>query len=187
MFAGGDVGGILVQKLAFAHPEGYLGLVIFNTPILGTMLHLIHHDEEQQRLSKYSLKYINHEPGDAYALDYVVRTIPDPQYRATIKKYLQESPEWGMFYFFRKNFPGPPYGQDVDTTMLHYQMPCIVIWGMNEPYFSDKILDGFYKWFNQSVRVVTLPNAGHWLWREDPAKVNAELRSWLCALQNGRL
>jgi pimeloyl-ACP methyl ester carboxylesterase len=187
VFAGGDVGGILVQKLAFLHPERFSGLVIFNTPILGTMMHLIHHDREQQELSKYSLKYITHNPGEPYDIDFVVRTIPDPEYRAEIKKYLQVSPEGGMFYFFRKNFPGPPYGQDVDTSEMHYRMPCIIIWGMQEPYFSEKMLDGFYKWFNQSVRVVTLPHAGHWLWREDPVKVNRELRSWLSALKSGHL
>lgn len=38
IIGGGDVGGILVQKLAFKHPERFRGLVIFNTPILG------HHD-----------------------------------------------------------------------------------------------------------------------------------------------
>jgi len=187
IFAGGDVGGILVQKLAFLHPERFNGLVIFNTPILGTMMHLIHHDKDQQRLSQYSLKYIKHNPGDAYDVDHVVRTIPDPEYRAKIKQYLLESPEGGMFYFFRKNFPGPPYGQNVDTSNMHYKMPSVVIWGMQEPYFSDKMLDGFYKWFDQSVRVVTLPNAGHWLWREDPVKVNRELRSWLTALESGQL
>lgn len=187
VFAAGDVGGIVAQKLAFLHPERVRGLVIFNTPILGTMMHLIHHDPEQQALSRYSLDYIKHNPGDTYDLDHVVRTIPDPEYRAEIKAYLQQSPEGGMFYFFRKNFPGPPYGQDVDTSGMHYSMPCCIIWGMKEPYFSDKMLDGFYKWFDQSVRVVTLPNAGHWLWREDPEKVNRELRSWLGALEHGYL
>lgn len=187
VFAGGDVGGITVQILAFLHPNRVLGLVIFNTPILGTMMHLIHHDKEQQELSRYSLEYINHEPGDKYDFDHVVRTIPDANYRAKIRDYLQKSPEWGMFYFFRKNFPSPPYGHDVDTTSMHYSMPCCIIWGMQEPYFSDKMLDGFYKWFDLSVRVVTLPNAGHWLWREDPRKVNAELRSWLTALESGGL
>lgn len=183
IIGGGDVGGILVQKLAFKHPERFHGLIIFNTPILGTMMHLIHHDAEQQKLSEYSLSYIKHNPGDSYDVDHVVRTIPDPEYRAHIKEYLQNSPEGGMFYFFRKNFPGPPYGQHVDTSKMRYTMPAIIIWGMQEPYFSKKMLDGFYNWFDQSVRVVTLPNSGHWLWREDPAKVNLEIRSWLAMLQ----
>ncbi|KAF9876004.1 hypothetical protein CkaCkLH20_06450 [Colletotrichum karsti] len=141
--AGSDVGGIVAQKLAFLHPNRLLGLVIFHTPILGTMMHLIHHDKEQQSLSEYSLKYISHNPGDPYDLDHVVRTIPDPAYLADIKNYLQESPEYGMFYFLRKNFPGPPYGQNIDTSGMHYKMPCLVVWGMQEPYFSDKMLDGF--------------------------------------------
>ncbi|PON19970.1 hypothetical protein TGAM01_v211165 [Trichoderma gamsii] len=187
VFAGGDIGGIIVQKLAWYHPDRVAGLVIFNTLIMGTMMHLIHHDKEQQEISKFSVKFINHNPGDPWDVDHVVRTIEDPEYRAKIKKYLQESPEGGMFYFFRKNYPGPPYGQDIDTSGMHYTMPCIIIWGMNEPYLSDKILDGFYKWFDQSVRVVTLPNAGHWLWRDDPVKVNRELRWWLNALEAGKL
>lgn len=66
-------------------------------------------------------------------------------------------------------------------------MPSIVIWGMREPYFPWKMLDGFYNWFDRSVRVVTLPNAGQWLWREDPKKVNRELRSWLAELEGGYL
>ncbi|KAL7941322.1 alpha/beta-hydrolase [Trichoderma barbatum] len=147
IFAGGDVGGITVQKLAFLHPERLLNLVIFNTPILGTMMHLTHHDKDQQELSKYSLKYIKHNPDDEYDLDHV----------------------------------------NVDTSGMHYKMPCVVIWGMQEPYFSDKMLDGFYKWFDQSVRVVTLPQAGHWPWREDATKVNRELQSRLTALESGQL
>ncbi|KAJ5895785.1 uncharacterized protein N7473_005184 [Penicillium subrubescens] len=150
-------------------------------------MHLIHHDQEQQEISRFLLKFIQHNPGDEYDLDYVVRTIPDLAYRAEIKAYPQQSPEWGMLYFFGKNYPGPPYGQDIDTSGMHYSMPCCIIWGMKEPYLSDKILDSFYKWFDQSVRVVTLPNAGHWPWRDDPAKVNRELRSWLSALEEGYL
>ncbi|KAL6693870.1 hypothetical protein J3F84DRAFT_380138 [Trichoderma pleuroticola] len=59
----------------------------------------------------------------------------DPEYRAEIKEYLKNSPEGGMFYFFRKNFPAPPYGRNIDTSGMHYKMPCVVIWGMQEPYF----------------------------------------------------
>ncbi|KAL2842723.1 Alpha/Beta hydrolase protein [Aspergillus pseudoustus] len=187
VFAATDVGGILGQKLAFLHPERLSGLVIFNTPILGTIMHLIHHDKEQQALTAYSIKYIKHNPGDDYDLDHVVRTIPDPEYRAEIKVYLPQSLERGIFYFFRRNFPGPPYGQDIDTSGMHYSMPCCIIWGCKSCNFSHTMLDGFYKWFDRSVRLVTLPDAGHWLWRDDPAKVKKELRSWLTVLEGGHL
>jgi pimeloyl-ACP methyl ester carboxylesterase len=148
VFAAGDIGGIVAQKLAFLKPRKCCGLVIINTPILGATMHLIHHDQEQQEISHFLLKFIQHNPSDKYDLDYVVRTIPDPAYCAEIKAYPQQSPEWGMLYFFGKNYPGPPYGQDIDTSGMHYFMPCCIIWGMKEPYLSDKILDSFYKWFD---------------------------------------
>jgi epoxide hydrolase 4 len=54
---------------------------------LGTFLHLIHHDVDQQDVSKYLIKYISHEPGDDHDVGYVVRTIPDPVCRAKTKQY----------------------------------------------------------------------------------------------------
>jgi len=187
IFAGGDIGGIIVQKLAWYHPDRVSGLIIFNTLIMGTMMQLIHHDKEQQQISKFAVKFINHNPGDPWDVDQVVRTIEDTEYRAEIKKYLTESSEVGMFYFFRKNYPGPPYGQNIDTSGMHLRMPCIVIWGMHEPYLSKKILDGFYNWFDKSVRVVTLPESGHWPWRDDPVRVNREIRWWITALEAGEV
>jgi pimeloyl-ACP methyl ester carboxylesterase len=188
IFAGHDIGGILVQKLVLLHPERVSGLIIFNTLILPKMLHLINQDPEQQALSKFSLRYFTQNPGDEqYDIDYTVRLIPDPSYRAAVKRYLQGIPEWGMFYFFKKNYPGPPYGQPVDTSSIRYEVPSMIIWGMKEPYVVEIMLDTFYKWFNSSVRVVTLPDAGHWAFREDPQKVNNELRSWLTELHSGRL
>ncbi|KAI5456166.1 hypothetical protein BGZ63DRAFT_435578 [Mariannaea sp. PMI_226] len=64
IFAGGNIGGIIVQKLAWYHPERVAGLIIFNTLIIGTIIHLIHHNKEQQEISKFSLEFINHNPSD---------------------------------------------------------------------------------------------------------------------------
>jgi epoxide hydrolase 4 len=172
IYAGGDAGGILIQKLAFKHPDRVRGLILFNTPILGQMMHLIHHDPEQQELSECSIPYIAHNLGDHFDVDNVIRHIRDDEYPSHIKLYIRESPAEGMFWFFRRNFPTPSYGRDVDTSGMHYQMPCAVIWGMKEPYFSEKMLDGLQRWFERSVRPVTLPGVGHWPWREDVVKVN---------------
>lgn len=162
IYAGGDVGGILIQKLAFEHPARVRGLIIFNTPILGQMMHLIHHDLDQQELSEYSIPYTAHNPSGHFDIDYVVRHISHDEYRLHIKQYIEESVAKGMFWFFRRNLPTPPYGKDVDTSEMHYKMPCVVIWGMNEPYFSNKMLDGLQRRLERSVRLVTLPDAGHW-------------------------
>jgi epoxide hydrolase 4 len=150
-------------------------------------MHLIHHNKDQQQLSHYSLKYIKHIPGDAYNVGYVVRTNPGPGVSGKGQAVPVGVTRGRDVLLFPQELPGPPYGQDVDTSNMHYKMPCVVVWEMQEPCFSEKMLDGFYKWFDRSVRVVTMPNAGHWLWPEDPVKVNREVRSWVNALEAGGL
>ncbi|PCH04594.1 Hypothetical protein PENO1_027120 [Penicillium occitanis (nom. inval.)] len=106
VFAAGDVGEMVAQKLAFLHPERVRGLVIFDTPILGTMMHLIHHDPEQQAPSRYSLDYISSTlPGTHTTL---IMWSGQFQTQSAVLRltYLQQSPEGGIFYF-HKNFPGP--------------------------------------------------------------------------------
>lgn len=59
------------------------------------------------------------------------------------------------------NYPELPYGQKIDNSEMHYKMPCIIIWVIHALCLSQAIFDGFYKWFDLSVRVLTLSEAGH--------------------------
>lgn len=47
VFAGSDIGGNIVQKLAWYYPGSVASLVIFNNLIMGTMMHRIHYDKGQ--------------------------------------------------------------------------------------------------------------------------------------------
>jgi pimeloyl-ACP methyl ester carboxylesterase len=58
-------------------------------------------------------------------------------------------------------------------------VPALIVWGMEDPYFSLSFLDDLARWFTQSLRVVTVPKAGHWVFQDAAITVNRELRSWL--------
>uniref|UniRef100_A0A8H7NHA0 AB hydrolase-1 domain-containing protein n=1 Tax=Bionectria ochroleuca TaxID=29856 RepID=A0A8H7NHA0_BIOOC len=181
---GHDFGGTAIQLLALLHPERVEGLIIINSPIIPRMYDLVNHDQDQQAMSPYTIQYIQHQPGNEKNVDFVVRTIRDAAYREEVRKYLNDSPIEGMFAYYKQNYPGPPYGQVVDTSTMLYQVPTLIIWGLEDEYFSLKMLDGIPNHFKDSVRLVTLPGTGHWSFREQAGRVNAEISSWLAYLSS---
>jgi pimeloyl-ACP methyl ester carboxylesterase len=62
----------------------------------------------------------------------------------------------------------------------------LIIWGLQDKYFSDAVLDGAARYISQSMRLVTVPGAGHWVHRDASEVVNREIRSWLRTLENSK-
>lgn len=176
---GHDFGGAVIQLLAMLHPERVTKLIIINSPIAPRLYDLVNFDKDQQRQSAYTIPYMEYQAGDDKNLDVVVQHINDEKYRREIYDYLSKSPMEGMLAYYKYNYPAPPYGQQVDTSTMIYQVPTLIIWGLEDPYFSLKMLDQIPRYFKNTVRLVTLPNAGHWAFRDQPDRVNQEIRSWL--------
>ena len=54
----------------------------------------------------------------------------------------------------------------------------LVIWGERDPFLGVRLTEGLERWV-PVLRVVRLPDAGHWVQLDDPAAVNAALLEWL--------
>ncbi|KAI9686898.1 MAG: hypothetical protein M1822_002651 [Bathelium mastoideum] len=180
---GHDIGGGVVQQFAYAHHDLISTIVMVNTPILPTFLPLIEFDAEQQSLSSYTWKYYRYEPGQPKNATSIARDIRNATYRNSIVDYLNASPIQGMLNFYSEQFPGPPYF-DLSTfnyslARYAYKQPSQIIYGIEDPFFSIRGLDGLSKWFPHGLRLVTLPGAGHWSFQDAPNKFNHELESFL--------
>ncbi|MGI5138104.1 alpha/beta fold hydrolase [Streptomyces sp. CA-106110] len=186
--AGHDWGGVIIQAFALLNPERVESLILLNTPILQPFLNLVNSDPEQQRLSEYTIPYIEYENGDDKNIEYVVRFIRNPEWRERISAYLQDSPINGMLSYYKMGYPAPPYGGTVpdDVSGFVYRVPTLIVWGLEDPYFSLKHLNDLWDWFTESYRFVSVPGAGHWLHQDAPQKVNQEIRSWLAAQERSQ-
>ncbi|MFD8339329.1 alpha/beta fold hydrolase, partial [Streptomyces solisilvae] len=183
VIAGHDWGGVVVQAHALAEPDRVDSLIILNSPVLEPFVELVNSDEEQQRLSAYTIPYLEYEEGDDKNIDYVVQHIRNPQWRARIAAYLNRSPMHGMLSYYKMGYPKPPYGAPPpeDRSTFVYRVPTLILWGLDDPYFSLRHLSDLWNWFTQSYRFVSVPGAGHWVHQDASAKVNSEIRSWLDA------
>jgi pimeloyl-ACP methyl ester carboxylesterase len=108
----------------------------------------------------------------------VTRNIRDPDWRATIRHYLEESPIEGMMAYYKANYPAPPYSPQTPAGYI-FAVPSLIIWGTEEEHFAPGVLDGLARYYPASLRLVTVPGSGHWVHRDAASRVNAEIRSWL--------
>ncbi|KAJ5298018.1 hypothetical protein PENANT_c039G06042 [Penicillium antarcticum] len=184
-FVGGHgFGGAAIQTSTFLHPERVLGLIIINSPIAPKFYDLVNHDSEQQKLSEYTIPCIRYQDGDPKNAEFIVRNIRNPERREELLHYLTESPMHRMLSYYKKSYPAPPYGQKVDTSMMLFRIPALIIWDLEEEYFSTKLLDGPPEYLLERLRVVLVPGAGHWSFQDKPAVVSREIRSWLEGLRS---
>ena len=183
---GHDWGGGILQAFALVQPERVRGLAFLNSPVMQPFIDHVNHDPVQQQLSEYTIAYQQYEEGDDKNIDYIVRYIRDPEWRQRISDYLAASPMHGMLSYYKKGYPAPPYGapSPSDVSQFVYDVPALILWGLQDPYFSLEHLSKLWDWFTLSYRFVSIPGAGHWVHQDAPRKVNAELRSWLPTLDD---
>ena len=184
LVGGHDFGAAVAQLLALFKPDLVSGLILFNPPLLPNLQKLVQFDEGQQKLSEYTIPFINFNKGDERPKNLTTSFIPEPARRKEIEEYLNSNPIYGMLAYYKRNYPGPPYGQKIEAQPIQFQLPTLVIWGSQDEYFSPKMVDGMPEIFGAGVRLVTFPKSGHWPFRQEPEKVNREVLSWLAELGN---
>jgi epoxide hydrolase 4 len=57
--------------------------------------------------------------------------------------------------------------------------PTLVLWGEEDAFLSQKVLDGLDKLVKASFYLKRLPECGHWVQQEAPQTVNRELLDFL--------
>jgi pimeloyl-ACP methyl ester carboxylesterase len=178
LIVGHDWGGCVAQLFALLHPERVSGLVMLNAPVIASFDSTFASDAEQQSMSAYTLPYISYESGDDKNVEFVTRNIRDAEWRASISRYLETQPIEGMLSYYKANYPGSPYKRETPPGLL-LDVPTLIVWGKEEEYFAPAVLDGLANHFSKSMRLVTIPHAGHWVHRDAPQQVTREIRSWI--------
>jgi pimeloyl-ACP methyl ester carboxylesterase len=83
----------------------------------------------------------------------------------------------GMLNYYKANYPREPY-KDVGQVP---QVKCsvLMIHGLKDIYLLSGALNDTWKWLEKDLTLVTVPSAGHFVHRDEPAFVTETMVRWL--------
>ena len=142
-----------------------------------TFADLLATDPEQQLISRYALPFEAWQPGQPKNISSLIENFRNASYAAEIAAYLDASPIDGMMNWYKEDYPRAPF-QGSDPWIYH-TVPALILWGEGDPYFSGKTINNLVRHYELGVRIVTIPDAGHWVFHDQYDRVNRELQSFL--------
>lgn len=190
-----DWGGALAWNLAAAQPGLMKRLLIVNAPHPATFLRELRANPAQQAAGAYMNFLCRPDAESLLAEDDFARLWPFFGRAAwlTEARRAHYRSAWhnggrgltGPLNYYRASPLHPPAGRDdpLHTLLLPddavtVPVPTTVLWGERDVALLPCLLDGLERWVPQ-LRVLRVPDAGHWIVHEQPALVAEVIRSLL--------
>lgn len=190
VLVGHDWGGVVAWAFAAAHPELLEKLVIINAPHPGVFARELANNPEQQKASAYFNLFTSQaaeatlSQNDCAALQqFVLGTWANGSDRQKYLEFWRTGLTGGLNYYRAARLKSPGGGEKADTTGLQavpgtIEVPTLVIWGEKDVALLLGNLDGLDEYV-RNLQIVRVPEAGHWIVHEQPAKVIDAMRLFL--------
>lgn len=186
-----DWGGAVAWNLAAQRPELLRRLVIVNAPHFGVFLRELQRNPVQQQASAYMNFLIRPDAAALLAADdyrrlwrFFTSLGAAPWLTGETKRRYREVWDRGLdggLNYYRASPLRPPTSPDDAVMKLDFppqrftvKRPTLVIWGERDAALPPSLLDGLDAWV-PDLRLVRVPDATHWIVREKPDLIAAEI------------
>ena len=192
-----DWGGAAAWGFASAHPELLSHLVIVNSPHPYTFWRELCTSEAQRKASDYMLLLRDAKAERALSEDNFRRLLgmafgdsapgsfTAEDQAAYVAAWSQPGALTGGLNYYRASPLYPPTAADpgakklqLDPASFMVRVPTLVIWGERDQALLTGLLDGLESCVPQ-LKVVRVPEASHWIVREQPERVNREIEAFV--------
>lgn len=186
-----DWGGAVAWNLAMMRPDVCKRLMILNSPHPATFLRELRGNPAQQAASAYMGFLCRPDAAALLAADDHARLWSffgsmgatgggdasgwlTPAMRERYRAHWSLGLEGGLNYY-RASPMRPGVGElDIPDERVTVRVPTTVLWGEGDTALLPGLLDGLERWVPQ-MRLVRVPEAGHWIVHEQPALVVEEI------------
>jgi pimeloyl-ACP methyl ester carboxylesterase len=187
-----DWGGALAWNLAAQRPDLLRHLVVINAPHPAAFLRELRLSAAQQAASAYMTFLCRPDAEVLLAENDFARLWPflggatwlTPDVRARYREVWSRGLTGPLNYYRGSPLRPPAAPTDAIHTLLlpdeavTVRVPTTVIWGERDRALLPGLLDGLEHWVPQ-MRLVSVPDASHWIVHEQPALVAGEIERLL--------
>lgn len=178
IIVGHDWGGWVSWYFAMQHPELTGRLVVCNLPHPRGLAYELAHNPQQQQNSAYARRFQEADAAGTLTADGLARRVTDPVVRARYVEAFERSDFEGMLNFYKQNYPRPPYAEDT-SPVVKVKAPVLLLHGLNDTALLPGALNNTWQWVDNTLTLVTIPGAGHWVQSDAADLVTATMKSWL--------
>lgn len=176
---GHDWGGLVAWTFAMQYPDQCERLIICNLPHPRGLTHELATNPEQQKNSSYARNFQAADPAKMKPPTFVnFLKFKAPEERKRYLGAFGRSSAEGMINYYKANYPREPY-TEATQDFPQVKCPVLVFHGLKDTALLSGALNGTWNWIDNSLTLVTLPEAGHWVHWDEADVVTKTMVKWL--------
>jgi epoxide hydrolase 4 len=176
---GHDWGGAISWNVAMQFPDMVERLVILNLPHPKGLSRELANNPEQQKNSAYARGFQQPDAASKLTVERLTGWVKDEAARTKYIEAMKKSDFEAMLNYYKRNYPHEPYREIPDGSLPPVKMPVLMIHGLKDKALLADALNGTWKWLENDLTLVTIPDAGHFVQQDAPDLVSRSIRAWL--------
>jgi pimeloyl-ACP methyl ester carboxylesterase len=178
VIVGHDWGGMVAWRFAMEHPQLTDRLIILNLPHPRGLARELATNPQQQENAAYARRFQEPDAAKTLTAEGLAKRIADPAIRQRYIEAFKRSDFEAMLNYYKQNYPRPPYRED-PSPVVKVTMPVLLFHGLNDTALLASALSRTWEWVDNTLTIVTVPGAGHWVQSDAAELVSSTMKAWL--------
>ena len=175
---GHDWGGSVSWYLAMKYPQRVERLIICNLPHPRALARELALNAKQQRNSQYARDFQKDGSHQNLTAEELAVWITDPEAKKKYIEAFEKSDFEAMVNYYKANYPREPYREDT-SPVVKVRCPVLMIHGLKDWALLPGALNDTWKWVDNDLTLVTIPDAGHFVQQDAAELVTRSMMMWL--------
>lgn len=186
ILVGHDWGGAIAWQVAMNVPQVINGLIILGTPHPRGLFREINTNTKQKHNSSYARDFQKDGAHENLTPESLSNWVADATAKPFYLEAFRNSDIEAMLNYYKASFPkqkkdsGSTDKRKSNRNSIKFvKCPTLAIFGMNDSTLLPAGWSGTWDWIDNTLTLISVPDAGHFVQHDAPNLVTKSIQSWL--------